>query len=146
MEVIFIKNHQKNKIGDKKTVADGFATNSLIPNNIVIKATKENIAKLDAKIKKDKDDNAADILRIDTLKNKLESVELVIYKEVTPIGKPMGSISKLQIEKEFLEQHNIIINHKNIDFKYNKCFGLFDVPISLGKGVKAHLKLNVIKK
>ena len=101
MEVIFIKDlKNQGKKGEIKTVKDGYAENFLINKGYAIKATKENIDKLNQDKAKAKEDDEKKKLEARKLKEKIEKVVLTFKVKTGEGDKVFGSISLKQIKDE----------------------------------------------
>jgi large subunit ribosomal protein L9 len=131
-------------IGDIVTVKDGYARNYLIPKGLAIRADEKNLKQflhqkrlIERKLNKIK-------IQAETLKEKLEQVELNIKQKIGKSGKLFGSVTSLIIEKE-LEKEGFDIDRKKILLKEPiKTLGNFEIDVKLHPEVIAKLKVNVI--
>ena len=146
MKVIFLKDHKNGKKNEVKEISDGFAKNMLIPKGFAIHATKENINKHNAKLKKLEDQKNEKLKHLNEIKEKLEKNDIVITKKRTPKGLLEGSLTKPQFISTVKEQLDVELDHKNTDFKKINTFGVFELEISLGQGIKAKVTLKVEEK
>lgn len=116
MKVIFVKELRNiGKKDDVKEVADGFATNYLIPGGYAVKATTEAIKELKArqdalarKKAKAKEAAEADFA-------KLNNGVVIIPAKVGPTGKLFGSITPNVVATVLNKDYNILISKKDID-------------------------------
>lgn len=145
MKVIFLENIEHHEVGDIKDVADGYARNFLIPKNIAVVATPneiENIEKRLAKLRKEEEEK---VKELENLAEKLEKVSLKIEAEAGPKNeegkqKLFGSITNARIEEE-LSKKGFEIDKKDIETgEPIKEPGEYLVLVKLGHGVEAELK------
>ena len=153
MKVIFLKDDKQGKKGEIKDVSDGFAKNSLIPKGIVIHATKENINKHNAEIKRQEIKLEEEIKVLNELKFKIENSLVTIKAKKTPKGLTQGKITKHIVARGLETQFDIIVNAKSIDFQGTSKFtgylnlptDALQVPISLGKSIKANISVQIVE-
>ena len=134
MRVIFIKDLKKQgRKGEIKEVKDGYAENYLIKNNYAIKATDDNLRKLEQENKFEE-------------KQKNKEKETIDFKVNTGEGdKVFGSISVKQI-KESLTKKGYKVDKKQIEINNPiSSLGFHYVDINLFEDIKAKLKIHVIK-
>lgn len=146
MKVIFTKDLKKQgKKGEIKEVKDGYAENYLIKNNYAIKATDENLRKLDQENKFEEKQRNKEKSLAQELKIQLEK-ETIEFKVNTGDGdKVFGSISVKQI-KESLTKKGYKIDKKQIEIKTPiASLGFHYVDINLFEDVIAKIKIHVIK-
>ena len=132
-------------IGDIVTVKDGYARNYLLPKGLAVRADEKNLKQflhqkrlIELKLNKIK-------IQAESLKEKVENVELNIKQRIGKSGKLFGSVTSLVIEKE-LEKLGLHIDRKKILLKEPiKTLGNFEIDIKLHPEVIAKLKVNVIQ-
>ena len=143
MKVIFKRNYKTFKKGSIEEVSDGFANNFLIPKNIVIKATHDNLSIFN----RDKERDEKSKMEITELseRNKeiLESQTFIFEANVTPKGLMNGSFSKSAFIYLIFSYTSIKIDKKSIDFKKINTFGEHIITVTLSTGIKAKVKLNI---
>ncbi len=119
MEIVLLQNIRKlGKIGEIVTVADGYARNYLIRFSMAMRATKANIAEVEARkqdIKK-----AQEKLHTEAKKcaKKCEDLSLIFVCNASEDGRLYGSISKKDIVTRIagkidtkINTHNLVINN-----------------------------------
>ena len=146
MKVIFIKDLKKQgKKGEIKEVKDGYAENYLIKNKYAIKATEENMKKIESENKKEKKRHIENQAKAKELKEELEK-ETLEFKVNTGSGdKVFGSVTAKQIKEE-LTKKGYKIDKKQIELDYAiSTLGFHYININLEKDVTAKLKIHVIK-
>ncbi len=146
MKVIFIKDLKKQaKKGQIKEVKDGYAENYLIKNNYAIKATEENIRKLQQENKKAEKRQEQEKIKAKEEKEKLEKLEIEFKVNTGNDDKVFGSISAKQIKEELLKRgYKIDKNQIEIDSPISS-LGFHYIQINLYQDVFAKLKIHVIK-
>ena len=146
MRVIFIKDLKKQgRKGEIKEVKDGYAENYLIKNNYAIKATDDNLRKLEKENKFEEKQKNKEKEKAKELKIQLEK-ETIDFKVNTGEGdKVFGSISVKQI-KESLTKKGYKVDKKQIEINNPiSSLGFHYVDINLFEDIKAKLKIHVIK-
>ena len=146
MEVIFIKDlKNQGKKGEIKTVKDGYAENFLINKGYAIKATKENIDKLNQDKAKAKEDDEKKKLEARKLKEKLEKVVLTFKVKTGEGDKVFGSISLKQIKDE-LRKEGYSFEKQQIKLLDSlDSLGFHNVELTLYKDITAKVKVHLIK-
>ncbi len=146
MKVILNKDvYNLGEEGDVREVTPGYAQNYLIPNSMAVLFNKANIAMFEgrhAAIEKRKEEKRQNAL---SLKEKIESLELVISMPSGKSGKLFGSVTNATIV-ENLEKQGIKIERKKVDIPGHtvKSTGPVSVKIKLYGSDVAELKV-VIK-
>ncbi len=130
--------------GDVIAVADGYGRNFLLPRKLAVMHNASNLALLEARrkgIEKRKEQKRQDAL---SLKQRLESEELVITMNAGANGKLFGSVTSATI-MEALEKVGLTIEKKRIEVPENtiKTTGNFTVRIRLYGNEDADLTVSV---
>lgn len=146
MKVILISDVKGlGKNGEIVNAKTGHARNFLLPNNLAVEATKENLAKWkeeqkEMQIQADKERQAAM-----ELKGQIEVAKVVIKAKTGDEGKLFGSITNADIAKALKEQCKIDIEKKKIELKENiREVVSVEVPVRVYPEVTANLKVQVI--
>ena len=130
------------KKGEIKNVADGYATNSLIPRGLVQKAdaTLSNNARQPqaANAYHYEEEKAA----AEELKNKLEKLSLTLTIKFGENGKAYSSISNKELSDAF-KKNGLEVDRKKIDVDNIKTEGTFFAKVKLFTGVVAKVKFDV---
>jgi large subunit ribosomal protein L9 len=129
------------KTGDIKEVADGFARNFLIPNQIAKPATEKAQAEaqkiLEEKAKKEEER----LQLIQEFADRIDGKEILI-KSKAKEGKLFGAIKAADIIKAIKEDPKIEINENNIKIKEPiKEIGEYSLKVELEHGLEADIKL-----
>lgn len=146
MKVILISDVKGlGKNGEIVNAKTGHARNFLLPNNLAVEATKENLARWKAEqkemqIQADKEKQAAM-----ELKGQIEVAKVVIKAKTGDEGKLFGSITNADIAKALKKQCKIDIEKKKIELKENiREVVSVEVPVRVYPEVTANLKVQVI--
>ncbi len=146
MKVLLIKDVKGlGKAGEMKEVKDGYGKNFLIGNKLALHATNEVLKKHEASVRKQTEQDEAEMKRLKDLEKVLAKTELKIKRKLGANGSLFGAVTKDEISHEFKNQHDLDIDKKTIEIKNAiKMTGLFDITIKLGHGIHAHFKLEII--
>lgn len=146
MKVIFLKDVKgQGKKGEIKEVSDGYASNFLIKNKYAVKATDTSLKILDKENETAKLNEALKIKEAESLKAKIEKLNIKIQVKTGKEDKVFGNVSSKQIEKE-LENLGFKIDKKTIKLENSlSSLGTHIVKIELHKKVIANLKVNLVK-
>jgi len=146
MKVILLQDIKN--VGKKEEIInanDGYARNFLFTKNLAIEATKDNLAKLQAKKTSEANKKQAEINANKEIASKLEKIELKIVAKAGANGKIFGGITSKEVSEELKKQYKYDIDKKKIVIKETiKNLGRFTAEIKFGDGVNAKLTLNVI--
>ncbi len=123
------------KAGDVVTVADGFARNYLIPNQLAVKASPGQIKQVDvirrqAQLKRDR---IAEQMAV--LAEKLTSVQLTFAANASEKGRLYGSITRDDIADALEAAIGEPIDRRKIEVDPLRQIGLHSIPVRLGAGL-----------
>ena len=144
MKVILTKEVPKlGKTGEMKTVADGYATNFLIPNQLAVPASggayrayQHDIASREDKRKREREDAEIAATRI-------ASTTLTMGVKVGEGGKLYGSINNQDIA-EALGRRGIVVDKHKIDLEQPiKSLGTYKVAIKVLAGMTPEVTIVV---
>ncbi|TDI97256.1 MAG: 50S ribosomal protein L9 [Caldithrix sp.] len=144
---IILKEDYENlgKVGEVVEVKDGFARNYLIPKQVALQATPQNLRvivqeKARNKIKLSKDKREAELVA-----EKLKKVSLTANVQVGEEDKIFGAVTSQNI-CELLSSKGFEIDKRKIMLEEPlKALGVFEVPIKLHTEVEAKIKVWVVK-
>ena len=146
MKVILLQDIKN--VGKKEEIInanDGYARNYLFPKKLAIEATKDNLAKLQAKKTSEANKKQAEIELNKQIAKQIEKLELQIKTKAGENGKIFGGITSKEISEELKKQYKIEIDKKKIVLKEAiKTLGKFQVEIKFGDGINGKLTLNII--
>ena len=146
MKVILLQDIKN--VGKKEEIInanDGYARNYLFPKKLAIEATKDNLAKLQAKKTSEANKKQAEIEANKEMARKIERIELKITAKAGENGKIFGGITSKEVSEELKKQYKFEIDKKKIVLKETiKNLGKFTAEIKFGDGVNAKLTLNIL--
>ncbi len=133
------------KVGEVVEVKTGFARNFLIPKQVALQATPQNLRVIEQekarnKIKLSKDKREAEVLA-----EQLKKVSLTANVQVGEEDKIFGAVTSQNIS-ELLSAKGFEIDKRKIQLEDPlKALGVFEVPIKLHTEVEAKIKVWVVK-
>jgi len=135
-------------VGKKEQIinaADGYARNFLFPKKLALEANPANLAELERKHKKEDKKRADDIESAKKIKEKLESITLLLHVKTGETGKLFGSVTNAEIAEELLRQHGIELDKKKISIPVPiKNVGEASAHAKIHMEINAEIKINVI--
>ncbi len=134
------------KSGEVVSVKDGYARNYLLPRGLAIKATAGDVKRVEhekrviaaraAKLSKEAQAEA----------DKISQISVSIARAVGDEDKLFGSVTGRDIA-EALAQKGIRVDSKKVNLSEPiKALGMTEVPVKMGRGVVASVKVWVVKK
>lgn len=145
MKVIFLKDVKgKGKKGEIKNVADGYAHNFLLKNNLAIEANQATISKLDGQKKKEQKEAAQELEEAKQLKEKLETLTIDLKAKSGEGGRLFGSITTKQVATELEKTHGIKLDKRKMELDDAiRALGYTNIPVKVHPDVVATLKVHV---
>ena len=143
MKVLLIKDVKGlGKAGEIKEAKDGYARNYLIPKGFAKLATPEVIKEWEKEQARKEAELKAELEKINSMKEKLESEKIVIKHKLGANGQLIGSVTNKEIA-EVLKEKGFDIDKKQIEHTTIKAPGLYNIDIKLGHGIHAKIELEV---
>ncbi|MCL4233669.1 MAG: 50S ribosomal protein L9 [Deltaproteobacteria bacterium] len=133
------------KIGDTVAVADGFARNFLIPRSLAVAATERSLKQLAHQKRLAENRRRKAVSAAESLKRKIETLQLTIGAKVGEEDKLYGSITSRDIHDALTAQEVDVDKRRIVLDEPIKRTGVFDVPVKLGYEVTAIAKVWVVK-
>ena len=145
MKVILLKDVKgMGKAGELVNSKDGYARNYLIPRNIAIEATADNLKKWKEQKAQEEAQKERDLKEAMELKEKIEKLTVNLKAKGGTEGRLFGSITSQDISDGLKKQHKIDIDKRKIDLKDNiKTTGVKEVEVKVYPDVSATLKVDV---
>ncbi|RUM46162.1 MAG: 50S ribosomal protein L9 [Hydrogenimonas sp.] len=145
MKVLLIKDVKGlGKAGEIKDVKDGYGKNFLVAKGFAKLATDEVIQAWQEEQKRKAEEEAKEIAHLQSLKEKLENLNLVIAKKLGANGSLFGAITNHDIA-DALKEQGIEIDKKIIHIDHAiKATGSYEADVKLGHGIHAKLKFEVV--
>ncbi|MFC4713721.1 50S ribosomal protein L9 [Planococcus dechangensis] len=145
MKVIFLKDVKNvGKKGDIKNVADGYANNFLLKNNLAVEADQAAMSKLAGQQKKQEQEVEQELNEAKELKEKLEALTVELTAKSGEGGRLFGSITTKQVAKELEKKHGYKIDKRKMELDDAiRALGYTNVPVKLHHEVTATLRVHV---
>ncbi len=147
MQVILTKSVRKlGKVGEIVNVANGYGRNYLVPQELAVRATKENITQFDT-IKGDLEKKNNEAVKLaEKAAKAMEGKHIVFITQSAADGRLFGSVSAkaLAIEISKLTETNLSYNNIIIEspIKYN---GVYEISVSLHADIVENILVVVAK-
>lgn len=136
-------------VGKKDEVinsSDGYARNYLFPKKLAVEASRENMAKLQAKQESRqfrKDQEKEEAMKI---ASKLKEITVTIKVKAGENGKIFGGVTAKEIAENLNKEHKIVVDKKKIMLKETiKTLGVYPVEIKLYEGVIGNVKVKIVE-
>lgn len=148
MKVILLQTIEKlGELGEIVEVSDGYARNFLFPSKMAYLATQEAKAQLETKLAEIKKEEEKAKAELTALAESLGQHTVTIPVQVGEDGKLFGSVTGKDIAEALEELAKTEIERKDIELEEPiKELGEHNVPLNLGRGVHANIKVVVAKK
>lgn len=145
MRVLFLKDVKgKGKKGEIKNVADGYAHNFLLKNNMAVEATPAAISALEGQKKKSAKEAAEELAEAKKLKETLEQLTVELKAKSGNDGRLFGSVTTKQIASQLEKTHGIKIDKRKMELEDAiRALGYTNIPVKLHHEVVATLKVHV---
>jgi len=146
MKVILLDYVYKHGVaGEVISVADGFASNYLIPQGLAIKATPGALKRA-TKLREQAATRRATLEnRLNELAHIIDGVELFFERRAASTGKLFGSVTTQEIADALLEKTEVDINRRRISQQPLREIGTHEVPVRLGTEISPSLKVTIVR-
>ncbi|ADU32537.1 50S ribosomal protein L9 [Evansella cellulosilytica] len=144
MKVIFLKDVKgKGKKGEVKNVAEGYARNYLLKNNLAVEANQGNMKTLEKKQESQQKQAEEELQKAEELKAHLESLTVTLKAKAGENGRLFGAVTNKQIA-ETLKKMKIKVDKRKIEMDEPiRVLGYTNVPVKLHPKVTATVKVHV---
>ena len=146
MKVILLRDVEAlGSAGQIVTVADGYGRNALIPKRQALLATDANVALFESRRRQheaaeEREKRAAEGVAAD-----LEKASLTVQVKVGEGDRLYGSVTAQNIA-DLLKEQGLEVDRRSIELEEPiRALGVYNVPVQLHTGVKATVKLWVVK-
>lgn len=147
MKVILIQDVRgQGKKGELLEVSDGYARNYLLPRNLAMKATTDNLNALKLKEKAKAAQIEKEKAFAKETAEKLSGIIVTLKAKAGAAGKLYGAVTNMEISQALSEQHGIEIEKNKIVMADPiKTFGNYEVKCKLGHEINGTINLLVIE-
>jgi large subunit ribosomal protein L9 len=132
-------------VAEIKDVADPYARNFLIPNNIAEIATEAKVKELEAKIVKIKKEEEKNVEEAKKIVDRLVAAKIVLKEEVNEEGHLYGAVTPKEIAEHLSEKGYEIDGADVVMEDSIKEIGEYEVIVRVGHGVETPLKIKIEK-
>lgn len=132
------------KKGEVVDVKDGYARNYIIPNNLGVEATKQNLNKLKKQRAADKREQDELLEEAQEFGKKLEDITVNMELKIGEGGRAFGSITTMEIANSVEEQFGFKLDRKKVQLDEPiKAAGDYNVSVRLHPEVTIQIKVKV---
>lgn len=115
MKVILLKDIPKiGKKNDIKDLSDGFAQNMLINKGLAVRASSQEVAKLQHQVEQEENRILKDKIEFSEMAKNLMKADIVLYANANDKGSLFKSVSKKDIQKAILDSTNYKVKEELI--------------------------------
>lgn len=143
MQVVYLKNSDGHKRGDVKEVAEGFARNFLLPQQVAILATPDNIKKIKSELGKQDKQKKEVVSGAQKLADKIRYKKIEIKGKANAAGKLYAAISETEIKNELKRLGYNIGTAKIVSSSHLKEAGEYEVKVDFGHSINSNIKVVV---
>ena len=134
------------KKGEMIDVSDGYARNYLLPRNLAVKATADNLNALKLKEQAKKAQVEREKEQAREYAKQLGASVVKVRAKGGENGKLFGSVTSKEIAEALKEQHGIALEKNRIVLEENiKSYGSYDVKCKLGHEISGTIHVLVIE-
>jgi len=134
------------KNGEIVEVKKGYGRNYLIPRKLAVEATRKNLKQLDHEKRLISDLQKKKLGRMENLAEELQAHSCTILCQVGEQDKLFGAVTARDVA-DALRREGFDIDRRQIVLEDPlKQLGVYTVPVKLGEGVEAKLKVWLVRK
>jgi large subunit ribosomal protein L9 len=134
------------KKGEMIEVSEGYARNYLLPRNLAVKATADNMNALKLKEQAKKAQMEREKEQAKAYAKQLGASVVKVRAKGGENGKLFGSVTSKEISEALKEQHGITLEKNRIVLEENiKSFGSYEVKCKLGYEISGTIHVLVIE-
>ena len=146
MKIILKEDYENlGKVGEVIEVKAGFARNYLIPKQVALQATPQNLRVIEQEKARDKIKLSKDKRDVELLAKQLKEVSLTANVQVGEEDKIFGAVTSQNICELLSSKGFEIDKRKILLVEPLKALGVFEVPIKLHTEVEVKIKVWVVK-
>ncbi len=145
MKVIFLKDVKgSGNKGEIKNVADGYARNMLLPKNLAVEATPENLNKLQGQQSSAQHKIDVEIQNAKDAAAKLKGKKVIIKAKAGSNSRLFGSVTAGNVADAISEQLGVKLDKKKISLSTDiKNFGSYTANVKLYNGISETIDVEV---
>lgn len=145
MRVVLIEDVSNlGKAGEIATVKNGYARNYLLPQNLAVLATKEEIQRAESRARSFADRRAKLVANMTELAQAIDGTAVSVLARVGPTGKLFGSVTTSSIADSVNSLSEQKIDHRSVELEAPiRELGEYDIRLRLAQDVFANITVNV---
>ena len=145
MKVILTEDIKKLGVkGQIIEVSDGYARNFLIPQGLVLEATKTKIKEVQEKTAKEEKKKSSEKEAAEALKSKLHGTKVQINVKTGSGNKLFGAVTTREVADILQKEFGVLIDKKKIDIGDPiKHLGQYNIKLKIYPSVQAEIELVV---
>jgi len=146
VKVVFLEEVEgSGRIGEVRTVANGYARNYLLPRKLAVPATDHNIRIAQARVETEAKRQAVLDADATVLADKLAGVTITIEVKVGEQGRLYGSVTARDISEALEKPLGLLLEHRQVELEEPiRQVGVFEVPLRLSRNVRASVQVAVL--
>jgi len=146
VKVVFLEEVEgSGRIGEVRTVANGYARNYLLPRKLAVPATDHNIRIAQARVETEAKRQAVLDADATVLAEKVAGVTITIEVKVGEQGRLYGSVTARDISEALEKPLGLLLEHRQVELQEPiRQVGLFEVPLKLSRNVRVSVQVGVL--
>ena len=147
MKIVFLRDVPgKGKVGEAKTVSDGYARNFLLPRGLAMLAMPSAMKQLEERLRREQKGAMVDQAKLAELAKQIEGKEIHLGARVGGADRLFGSITAANIADELSQLVGSSIDKRKIELdKPLRQVGSYEVAIRLAKDLEPKITVVVEK-
>lgn len=147
MQLILTKPVRKlGKVGEIVNVKGGFGRNYLLPNEMAIRASAQNIAMFDEKKKEIAAKNAESKKHAEAAAKKVSGKNIIFISQTAADGRLFGSVSSKTLAEKVAEESGFELNYSNVLLDNPiKFTGMYSVEIAFHPDIHTNVMIVVAR-
>src|SRR5690606_10917489 len=146
MEIILLQRIEKlGQMGDVVRVKNGYARNYLLPKNMALRATEENLKRFERERAQLEARNLEQRKEAEAVAARLDSQSFVILRQAGDSGQLYGSVTTRDIATRVTEGGVSVSRTQVVLDRQSKTLGVHDIRVSLHPEVSVTIQVNVAR-
>jgi large subunit ribosomal protein L9 len=146
MKVVFLEEVEgSGRIGEVRSVANGYARNYLLPRKLAVPATDHNIRIAQARAEVEARRQVKLDADAEVLAEKLVGLSISIEVKVGEQGRLYGSVTARDISEALEKPLGLLLEHRQVELEEPiRQVGVFEVPLRLSRNVRPSVQVAVL--
>ncbi|MDD5693147.1 MAG: 50S ribosomal protein L9 [Patescibacteria group bacterium] len=142
-KVLFLQNLEHHQIGEVKNVPDGYARNYLLPKDIAVLATDDEVKKLESKLAKMKVEEEKVVGKLEEIAAKIEAKTFKVEAQAGEEDKLFGAVTNKDLSEALTKEKLDVDKHEIEILEPIHTLGEHEALVKLGHGIHAKMKVMV---